>query len=100
MVIFKGYIELLLSACSPYDKSNTTTRQSGQRNVYAATMEYEEEVCYDSNNTEIFHVDTDIFEIIDNTATTQSMARSPSSGGNTSFIPREEWLKLSPKQRT
>jgi hypothetical protein len=43
---FEGYIELLLSACSTYDKSNTTTDQSGQRNVYAATMQYDEEVCY------------------------------------------------------
>jgi hypothetical protein len=64
---FEGYIELLLSACSTYDKSNTTTRQSGQRNVYAATMEYEEDICYDANSTEIFHVDTDISEIIANT---------------------------------
>jgi hypothetical protein len=48
---FEGYIELLLSACSTYDKSNTTTRQSRQRNVYAATMEYDEDICYDYNNT-------------------------------------------------
>jgi hypothetical protein len=97
---FKGYIELLLLACSTFDKSNTSTRQSGQRNVYAATMEYNKEVCYDSNNTEIFHVDTDTLEIVANTTTTQSMARSPSIGRNTSFIPQEEWLKISPKQRT
>jgi hypothetical protein len=45
---FEGYIELLLSACSIYDKSITTTLQSGQWNVYAATMEYDEKVCYDS----------------------------------------------------
>jgi hypothetical protein len=97
---FEGYIELLLSACSTYDESNTTTRQSGQRNVYAATMEYDEDICYNANNTEIFHVDTDILEIISNTTTTQSMTRSPSVGGNMSFIPQEEWLELSPEQRT
>jgi hypothetical protein len=28
------------------------------------------------------------------------MARSPSVGGNASFIPREEWLKVSPEKRT
>jgi hypothetical protein len=63
-------------------------------------MEYDEEICYDSNNTEIFHVDMDISEIVDNTTTTQSATRLPSVGGNTSFIPQEEWLKLSPEQRT
>jgi hypothetical protein len=56
----EGYMELLVLACSTYDKSNTTTRQSGQRNDYDTTMEYDEDICYDSNNTEIFHVDTDI----------------------------------------
>jgi hypothetical protein len=59
-------------------------------------VEYDEKVCYNPNNTEIFHVDTDILEIIANTTTTQSMARSPSTGGDTSFIPQEEWLKLAP----
>jgi hypothetical protein len=45
---------------------------------------------------EIFHADTDILEIIANNTTTQAMARTPSSGGNTSFIPREELLKFFP----
>jgi hypothetical protein len=34
---FDAYIELLLSACSTYDKSHATTR-SGQRNVYSTSI--------------------------------------------------------------
>jgi hypothetical protein len=40
--------------------------------------------------TEIFHVDTDILEILDNTTTTKEMARTLSSGGNAYFISQEE----------
>jgi hypothetical protein len=96
---FEGYLELLLSACSTYDKSHTNPRQSGQRNVYAATMENDGEVFYDVNNTETFHVDTDISEILANTSSMRPLAKSTPSGGTSSFIPREEWLKLSKEQR-
>jgi hypothetical protein len=73
---FEGYLEVLLSACSTYDKSHTSPHQSGQRNVY-----------------------TDISEILANTSSMQPLAKSTPSGGNSSFIPREEYLKLSKEQR-
>jgi hypothetical protein len=63
--------------------------QSGKWNVVAETMEYDEEVRYNSISTESFHVDTDITEILANTTTTQTMARTSSIGGNTFFISQE-----------
>ena len=37
---FEGYMELLVSACSTYDKLHTNARQSGQRNLYASNVDY------------------------------------------------------------
>ncbi len=61
---FEGYLELLLSACSIYDIIHATARQSGQRNVYAASVEHDADAFYDVKSTEMYHVDTDLAEIM------------------------------------
>jgi hypothetical protein len=38
---FEEYLELLLSACSTYDKTHATPR-SGQQNVYATSVEHDD----------------------------------------------------------
>jgi hypothetical protein len=92
---FEGYIELLLSACSTYDKNHATPNKSGPRNVYTTDITHDamvEEANYDVHSTEVFHVDTDISDIVAHATDIQRK-------GNSSFLPREEWLKLSPEKR-
>jgi hypothetical protein len=84
------YVELLLSACSQFDKKNTTTR-SGQRKVYATGVLYDGEDYEPPDNTS-YGIDTDIMEIYANATDTRSR-------GSTQFIPRDEWLKLSQERR-
>jgi hypothetical protein len=97
---FEGYLALLLSACSTYDKNHASTRQPGQRNVYEASIQQGEDIFWDVNDTEIFHVDTDVTEVLAHAADTRARSSHASFGGtNSSFIPRDEWLKLSPEKR-
>ena len=91
---YAGYLELLLSACSTYDKKYATARPSGQRSAYNSSLEVAEEVFYDANCTEVFHVDTDVNEIMAYSSNLRSVNQTSSS-----FIPREEWLKLSQEKR-
>ena len=94
---FEEYLELLLSACSTYDKMHATPR-SGQRNVYAASIEQDDDF-YDAQDGLIFGVDTDVTDIIA-CATDMRLQGNPSNRNKESpFIPRDEWLKLSPEKR-
>ena len=90
---YAGYLELLLSACSTYDKKYATARPSGQRSAYNSSLEVAEEVFYDANCTEVFHVDTDVNEIMAYSSNLRSVNRTSSS-----CIPREEWMKLSDRK--
>jgi len=75
---FEGYMELLLSACSTYDKNHAVARQPGQRNVYAASVEHSEDDFYDAYSTEVFHVDTDVSEVLAHKSNTQPMTKTGS----------------------
>ena len=50
---FEGYVELLLSACSTYDKNHDTPRQAGPHKVYAAALESDDEAYYDAHQTKL-----------------------------------------------
>ena len=97
---FEGYIELLLSACSTYDKLHTNVRQSGQRNVYASNIDFNPHEPVD-HCMEVFHVDTDLSDIMAYSTNTGYTSNRPdaSSIGTSPFLPREEWLKLPLKRR-
>jgi hypothetical protein len=66
MLDFEGYMELLLSACSTYVKNHASTNKSGPRNVYMTdiTHDVSAEAFYDAHSTEVYHVDTDILNIV------------------------------------
>ena len=94
----EGYLELLLSACSTYDKNHEMPRQAGPRKVYAAALEDDEDAYYDAHHTEVYTLETDVSDILAN-ASNISRGRTQPNRNNSSFIPREEWLKLSQEQR-
>ena len=97
----EGYLELLLSACSTYDKKHAATRQPGQRTVYTASTELDDDAFFDAScNDEVFHVDTDVADILAHSSNIRSQSSSSSRGiPNSSFIPKTEWLNMSPEQR-
>ena len=50
---------------------------------------------------EVFHVDTDLVDIMAYSTTTSNTSNRPasSSNGTSPFRPREEWLKISPEKK-
>jgi hypothetical protein len=98
---FESYLQLLLSACSAYDRNHAAPSKQ-RRNVYAAILDPPvEELPDDNTNYDIFHVDTEISDILAfSSSTTRSFNNVQKvEGANKSFIPREEWLKLTESQR-
>jgi hypothetical protein len=95
---FEEYLELLLSACSTFDKTHATTR-SGQQNVYTTSVEHDENF-FDAQDGYTYGVDTGVTDILDQ-ATDMHFKGSASSNCNDKapFIPREDWLKLTPEMR-
>jgi hypothetical protein len=95
---FDEYLKLLLSACYTYDKTHATPR-SGQWNAYAATFTQDDDF-YHARDGYTYGVDTDVTNILAHTTTMQFEVK-PSGSRNDKwiFIPREEWLKLSPEKR-
>jgi hypothetical protein len=96
---FEEYLELLLSACSIYDKMHATPR-SGQRNVYATSVEHDDNF-FDAQDGYTYVLDTDVTDILAH-ATDMRFKGSASSNRNDKslFIPREDWLKLTPEKRS
>ena len=94
---YEGYLELLLSACSTYDKMHATPR-TAQRNVYAANFEPDDNLS-DTNNHHTFGIDTDVTDILAYTTNTRFQRPSGNRNDQSSFLPREEWLKLTPEKR-
>jgi hypothetical protein len=84
-------LELLLSACSDYDKSHNNA-QPAQRNIYATNVAYD--IDYDYQQEDTPHgVGTDIMEIYANATHTAN------PGSTSPFIPREQWIQFSQEQR-
>jgi hypothetical protein len=83
-------LELLLSACSDYDKSHTHARPE-PRNIYATNIAYEVDYDYPHDDTS-YSVGTDIMEIYTHPAHTTN------PGSTSPFIPREQWMKLTQEQ--
>jgi hypothetical protein len=97
---FESYLQLLLSACSAYDRNHAAPSKQ-RRNVYAAILDPPAEEPPDETNYDIFHVDTDISDILAFSSSTTRSFNNVQKVGNTNkgFLPREEWLKLTESQR-
>jgi hypothetical protein len=82
---WEEYLELLLSACSDYDKSNTHACPE-QHSIYATNFAYD--VDYDNPHEDTsYGVGTDTMEIYAHAAHTTNPGTSP-------FIPRAQWMQL------
>jgi hypothetical protein len=98
---FESYLQPLLSACSAYDRNHAAPSSKQRRNVYATILDPPAEEPPDDTNYEIFHVDTDISDILAfSSSTTCSFNNVQKVGSkNKCFIPHKEWLKLTESQR-
>jgi hypothetical protein len=94
---FEEYQELLLSACSTYEKNNATPR-SGQRNVYSTIFETDDDF-YDAQDDAVFGVDTDVSDLLAHVTDFKPHGASTRRPHKSYFIPRDEWLKLSTEER-
>ena len=93
---YESYLELLLSACSTYDKKIGNVGKQ-KRAVYLASTDDGD---YYPGNQEhggydVFQVDTDISDIM----VYNSEAHRFGNQERTQFLPREEWAKLSQPER-
>ena len=88
---YETYIELLLSACSTYDKKIVLPGKT-KRAVYASITDVDNvggrEHADRNDAYEMYNVDTDVSDIMVNAGEQKS-----------SFIPREEWNKLSDEEK-
>ena len=92
---FEGYMELLLSACSTYDKLHTNARQSGQHNVYVSNVNYDRNAFDEDHQMEVFYVDTDLSDIMAYSTSTRYPSNRPDSApnGTSPFLPKEKMDK-------
>jgi hypothetical protein len=103
---YEGYMELLLSACSTYDKKIVLPGKQ-KRAVYAlAISDGGDDYPYVGNPNEeyeVFRADTDINDIIVHATNTNrfSKLKAIDSGKpkQSNFLPREKWNKLTQDQK-
>jgi hypothetical protein len=100
---YESYMELLLSACSTYDKKITLPGKQ-KRAVYTTMIsEDDQDPYYDTTHDEgyaVYNIDTDISDIMVNATSTSRFGSNTSYGKETStFLPREEWNKLTQEQK-
>ena len=101
---YPNYLELLLSACSTYDKKIGTPGKQ-KRAVYAALVDETDNdpLLNDTNHGGeygVFQVDTDISDILAyNTNMNRSGASRNDMQTKTKYLPREEWNKLTQDQK-
>ena len=101
---YSSYLELLLSACSTYDRKIGTPGKQ-KRAVYATLVDDVETDPYtgDGNGEyEVFQVDTDISDIMAYNTNMNRFGSNSNSNLNdvkTKYLPREEWNKLSQAQK-
>jgi hypothetical protein len=83
---FEEYMELLLSACSTYDKNDATSR-SGQCNVYSTTFEHDDD---DAKDGVVFGVDTGVSDLLGHVTDFKPHGALIARHHKSSFIPRDE----------
>jgi hypothetical protein len=96
---YDSYMELLLSACSAYDKKLSNPGKQ-KRAVYQTEIDKHDNTDYPFDDTynggyEAYRVDTDILEIMANVSDTNRYGSTSNLGKTQStFLPRNEWDKL------
>jgi hypothetical protein len=103
-LMYESYMELMLLACSTYDKKlNLTGKQ--RRAVYQSEIEnyddtdYPHDDIYDSGY-EPYQVNTDISEIPGNNTNTNCFGNNGKSDkAQATFLPRDDWNKLTQEQK-
>ena len=98
---FESYVELLLSACSTYDKIHAQPRNA-KRSVYSTEMDSFVDCGQGDNfqeDGEQFNIDTDVMEIVALMSNTQGSKPSRPIGQPTNRLPWEVWDKLSLTQK-
>jgi hypothetical protein len=99
---YDGYMELLLSACSTYDKKITLPGKQ-KRAVYATAITNDDgDYPFDDNpdgEYEVFKVDTDISDIMVHASNTNRFGSQQGTGNKSTFLPREEWNKLTQEKK-
>jgi hypothetical protein len=100
---YENYMELLLSACSPYDKKITLPGKQ-KRAVYTATISEDESEGYynvgQDDGYAAYSNDTDVSDIMVNTTNTSRFGNtSINSNSNSTFLPRDEWNKSTQEQK-
>lgn len=91
---YDTYMELLLSACSTYDKKIALPGKQ-KRAVYVS--EFESDTYTDTY--EAYRVDTDVEDIMAHATDTNRSGNRPPYGSNKTFIPWDQWTKLSQEQK-
>jgi hypothetical protein len=92
---YESYMDLLLSACSTFDKKiNLPGKQ--KRAVYTTTVDTDPYTYHDGDEGyAVYNIDTDISDMVMVNSTNTS-----GDGQNTSsFLPRDEWEKLTQEQK-
>ena len=104
---YEGYMELLLSACSNYDKKVTLPGKQ-KRAVYSTTTSNDDDNYQVDNDLkgeyEVFKVDTDVSDILVHSSNSTYLSNKPktfpgSEKNKSSFLPRDEWNKLTQDQK-
>jgi len=102
---YEGYMELLLSACSTYDKK-TSLPGKQKRAVYASEYVQDYDIPFTPENSDgdykVFNVDTDISDVLINYSNTNRFGNQVTKGGDkrkSNFLPRDEWNKLTQEQK-
>jgi hypothetical protein len=102
-LVYESYLELLLSACSTYDKKITLPGKQ-KRAVYTATSSNDDgSYPYDDikdGEYNVFQVDTDISDIMAfNTSMKRFDNKKNTGKPSYNFLPRDEWNKMTQEEK-
>jgi hypothetical protein len=100
---YDSYTELLLSACSTYEKKITLPGKQKRAVYTSATASEDVEYRFDDTPDAeygIFQVDTDISDVMANVTDTSRIGSNSNNGRPKSiFVPCDEWNKLTQDQK-
>ena len=93
-LVYKTYMELLLSACSTYNKRIALPGKQ-KRAVYASEFDSDKNI----GNYEAYRVDTNVVDIMANATDTNRSGSRQYYGNKKTFVPWDQWIKLSREQK-
>ena len=93
-LVYETYMELLLSACATYDKRIALPGKQ-KRAGYASEFDSDTYI----GNYEAYRVDTNVADIRANATDTNRSGNRQDYGNKKTFVPWEQWNKLSQEQK-